>query len=77
MDIIDSKKHKLRDYKTELNGGELVCPHERQSLIDCIPKRINEVALGSISGPNGLGIDPINKIHDADFIHFLKMAWAE
>ena len=77
MDIIYSEKHKLRDSKTELYGGELVYPHERPSRLDFILRRINEVSLGSAISPFDFGIGPIIKIHDQDFVHFLKVGWSE
>ena len=77
MDIIYSEKHKLRDSLTELYGGELVYPHERPSRLDFILRRINEVSLGSVISPFDFGLGPIIKIHDEDFVHFLKVAWSE
>ena len=77
MDIIYSEKHKLRDSQTELYGGKLVYPHERPSRLDFILKRVSEVGLGEISDPDEFGMDPIHKIHDLDFTHFLQMAWGD
>ena len=28
-------------------------------------------------GPNYFGMDPIRKIHNTDFIQFLKLGWSE
>lgn len=75
MKTIFSEKHKLRDAKTELYGGELVPPFERPSRAEFIHDRIVEVDLGPIVPPNDYGLDPILRIHDADFVQFLQDAW--
>ena len=75
MKTIYSEKHKLRDAKTELFGGELVQPFERPSRAQYIHDRIVEVGLGPIVPPNEYGMDPILRIHDADFVQFLQDAW--
>ncbi len=75
MKTIYSEKHKLRDAKTELYGGELVMPFERPSRAQYIYDRIKAVGLGPITAPNEYGLDPITRIHDAEFVEFLQQAW--
>ena len=75
MKTIFSEKHKLRDAKTELYGGELVLPFERPSRVQFIHDRIKEVGLGPIVAPHEYGIGPILKVHDAEFVTFLQDAW--
>ncbi len=75
MKTIYSEKHKLRDAKTELFGGQLVQPFERPSRAQYIHDRISEVGLGPIIPPNEYGMGPILAIHDADFVQFLQDAW--
>lgn len=77
METIYTEKHKLRDAKTELYGGELVPPHERPSRMDYILSRIRETRLGPVCDPDEFGMDPIHAIHDRDFVSFLKTAWDE
>ncbi len=77
MKIIYSNKHKLRDAKTELHGGQLVQPFERPSRLKYILKRIEETGVGALAPPQDFGLDTILKIHDAGYINFLQNAWDE
>lgn len=77
MKTIFTEKHKLRDAKTELYGGQLVQPFERPSRAQYIFDRVKDVGLGAIVAPNEYGMDPILAIHDADYIQFLQTAWAK
>jgi len=76
MKTFYSEKHKLRDAKTELYGGQLVQPFERPSRAEYIHDRVAEVGLGPIDTPDDFGMGPILKVHDADFVQFLQEAWA-
>ena len=76
MKTFYSEKHKLRDAKSELFGGQLVQPFERPSRAQYIHDRISEVGLGPIVAPDDHGMDPILAIHDAEFVQFLQNAWA-
>jgi acetoin utilization deacetylase AcuC-like enzyme len=76
MKTFYSEKHKLRDAKTELYGGQLVQPFERPSRAEYIHDRVAEVGLGPIVTPDDFGMGPILKVHDADFVQFLQEAWA-
>lgn len=75
MKIIYSEKHKLRDAKTELFGGELVLPFERASRVAYVLDRARDVNLGPVLEPEDFGMEPILAIHDAGFIGFLQTAW--
>ena len=75
MKTFYSEKHKLRDAKTELYGGQLVQPFERPSRAQFIHNRVAEVGLGPIVPPDDYGMDPILKVHDPDFVQFLQDAW--
>ncbi|MEM7069478.1 MAG: histone deacetylase family protein [Pseudomonadota bacterium] len=77
METIYTEKHKLRDAKTELFGGELVYPHERPSRAEYIINRVKETELGTVSDPVDFGLDPILAVHDKDFLSFLQTAWSE
>ncbi len=77
METIYTEKHKLRDAKTELFGGELVAPHERPSRAEYVLERVKGQNLGQISAPEDFGFDPIHAIHDKDFVTFLQSAWDE
>ncbi|UWR21990.1 histone deacetylase family protein [Sulfitobacter sp. S190] len=75
METIFTERHKLRNSKTELYGGELVEPFERPSRADDIIDRVRAVNLGPVSAPDDFGMDPILAIHDPAFIAFLQTAW--
>lgn len=77
MKIIYSEKHKLRDAKTELYGGQLVYPFERPSRMDHILGRIEKTGVGELIKPADIGMDAIGKIHDAGYLEFLQSAWDE
>jgi len=77
MLTIYSDDHRKRDAKTELCGGVLVPPFEKPSRMDFILKRIEETSLGEITAPNEYGLNPILKIHDADYVSFLETCWDE
>ncbi|SPH19625.1 Acetylpolyamine aminohydrolase [Ascidiaceihabitans donghaensis] len=77
METIFSEKHRLRNSKTELFGGELVEPFERPSRAEYIIDRVRAVNLGPVSEPDDFGMDPILAIHDKGFIDFLLTAWTD
>ncbi len=70
-----SEEHKLRNAKTELYGGELVPPFECPARVDFILSRIKEIGLGKIIGPDDYGLEPVLRIHDADYVAFLENCW--
>jgi len=77
VETIYTEKHKLRDVKTELYGGELVAPHERPSRAEYILSRVQSEKQGEVSAPEDFGFEPIHAIHDEDFVSFLQIAWEE
>lgn len=77
MITVHSEKHKLRNSKTELFGGELVEPFERPSRVTYILDRIATVGLGEVVAPDDFGMAPILQIHDNNFVDFLQTAWDE
>lgn len=77
METIFSERHKLRNSKTELFGGQLVEPFERPSRAEYIIGRVREVGLGAVSAPDDFGIAPILAVHDEAFVDFLQVAWSD
>ncbi len=49
METIFTEKHRLRNARTELCGGQLVEPFERPSRADDIIGRVRDVDLGPVS----------------------------
>ncbi len=74
MQTVFSEKHKLRNSKTELYGGELVEPFERASRVEYVMNQIEARDLGPVMAPREFGMAPILAIHDAGFIDFLQTA---
>jgi len=70
-----SQDHVLRDVKTELVGGQLVPPFECPARVEHILQRLREVQLGDVIAPRDFGLEPIRRIHDAGFLHFLEDCW--
>ena len=77
MRTIFSEQHRLRDAKTELYGGELVKPFERPSRADMVVEAVRTAKLGPVVAPESFSMDPVLRIHDADFVAFLETAWKE
>jgi acetoin utilization deacetylase AcuC-like enzyme len=77
MKIIYTDEHKLRASKTELYGGELVPPFECPERMDYILQRLRQQNFGEIVPPHEVASDALGKIHDADYLTFLKTAWDE
>jgi acetoin utilization deacetylase AcuC-like enzyme len=77
MQTVYTERHKLRDSKTELHGGVLVPPFECPARAEYIVGRVRDVGLGEVIGPRSFGLDPVLRIHDADFVKFLETCWAD
>ncbi len=75
MITIYSEDHRLRDARTELFGGELVMPHERPSRAEIVLRHVQAAGLGEVRPPRDFGLDPVLRVHDADFVDFLGRAW--
>ena len=72
-----SEKHRLRDAKGELSGGQFIRPHERPERADIILARVRETRLGPVRDPGDFGTQPLLRVHDPDFVAFLQSAWDE
>lgn len=77
MDIIYSDLHIRRNAKTELYAGELVRPFECPERMDYILDQLRIRNLGAIAAPEAFGLDPILRVHDADFAEFLATCWSD
>ncbi|MCI4662814.1 MAG: histone deacetylase family protein [Neomegalonema sp.] len=77
MDLIYSERHRLRDPRTELNGGELVTPFECPARVETILARFRARGLGTVRAEQAFGLDPVRRVHDADYLTFLQSAWEE
>ncbi len=77
MLTIYSADHKLQDGKFELIDGQLMPPFERPQRAENVLARVREVGLGEVRGPDDFGLDPVRRVHDADFVAFLRTAHDE
>ena len=77
MKTIYTDQHRLRDAQTELYGGELVKPFERPSRADTVIAAVRDSDLGPVEAPDDFPLDPVLRVHDADFVSFLESAWEE
>lgn len=62
---------------SELAGGLLVAPLECPERVDMIAARIREVGLGELCPAQAYGREPIEAVHDADYVRFIEQAWSE
>ena len=77
MITVFSDKHRLRNAKTELYGGQLVTPFESPSRAEIVLERVKSEKLGEVIEPQDFGINPVLALHDAGFVEFLQNAWDE
>ena len=77
MKTVYSNKHQLHSPKTELYGGRLVKPFEHPSRVDMILESICSAHLGPVVQPGSYGLEPVLRVHDAEFLRFLENAWTE
>ncbi|MEO1467541.1 MAG: histone deacetylase family protein [Pseudomonadota bacterium] len=74
MIVIHSEKHRLRDAKTELYGGELVRPFECPERVDHILTALAARGMAP-EAPDDHGIKPVARVHAPDYLAFLETAW--
>ena len=77
MKTVYSNKHQLHSPKTELYGGRLVKPFEQPSRVDVILESVRAAHLGPVVQPSSYGLEPVLRVHDAEFLRFLENAWTE
>ncbi len=77
MITVFSTDHLLRSPRTELYGGELVRPHESPQRAQIVLERIQSQRIGQVIAPASFGAAPLLRVHDQEYIEFLKQAWNE
>jgi len=75
MITIYSEAHRLQDGKAELCDGELVPCFETPKRADLVLAQVKRLGLGPVLAPDDHGLEPIVKVHAADFVAFLQCAW--
>jgi acetoin utilization deacetylase AcuC-like enzyme len=77
MITVYSDKHLLRHAKTELAGGEFITPHECADRARFVLERIATTNLGPVIEPRSFGMQPIERVHDTEYLAFLERVWDE
>lgn len=77
MKVFHSEKHRLRDAGTELSGGLLVAPFECPARVAHIREELARRGYRDLAEPEDRGMEPILRVHDADYVGFLQSAWEE
>ncbi|MCS0503510.1 histone deacetylase family protein [Ancylobacter mangrovi] len=75
MKIIHSPRHLGHSGHVELMNGQVVPAFEKPERVAMILRAVGERQLGPFVDPQAHGLDPVLKVHDADFIRFLSTAW--
>lgn len=77
MKIVHTEKHRLRASKTELSGGIFIEPHESAQRVEHIMAELSKRHHTDIVEPRDFGLEPILRVHDADYIAFLQTCWTD
>ena len=77
MRVVHTERHRLRDVRTELDGGQLVTPFEHPGRIDAIRDALRDHGGFAFEEPRDHGSEPIEAIHEAGYLAFLRTAWDE
>ncbi|HUF86469.1 MAG TPA: histone deacetylase family protein [Thermohalobaculum sp.] len=72
MQTVYTERHRLRDAQTELSEGRLVPPFECPARAEMILARLRERGIGEVIAPVPHGLDPVRRVHEADFLGFLE-----
>lgn len=75
MRVIYSDKHKLRDAKTELYGGELVSPFEAPFRAEWILQAVKDHGHGPVDVPHTFDLSVAAEIHDEKYLEFMATVW--
>jgi len=77
MKTVYTDDHRLQDGKSELIDGKLVPCFEMPKRADIILARVRAAKLGEVVAPEDFGLDPVRRVHKANFVEFLRTAWDE
>ena len=75
MKIVYSPLHQLHDGGMELHRGELVACYECPARADYIRDALIDAG-HALCEPEAFAVDDLLGVHDADFVEFLRSAWA-
>ena len=75
MKTVFSEDHRLQDGKSELIDGKLLPCFEMPRRAEIVLARVRQQKLGEVLPPQTFGLDPVRRVHEADFVDFLAAAW--
>ncbi len=78
MKVFYSEEHRKHEPPFEVFDGGLRTPYlENTDRMDRILKALQQVDWAEICEPGEFGLEPIQAVHDRDYIDFLASCWAE
>lgn len=77
MLTVYTEKHKLRQSKSELFGGEIVAPFECPERAEIILSQVLSRQLGEVSEPSAYDLEPVLAVHDASYVDFLEHCFSD
>ncbi len=77
MTVFFDEAHLKHAPKVEIHGGEPVEPFERPSRMEFILDELYLRRFSDIRRPDRFDPGPVELLHDADYLEFLRIAWDE
>jgi len=74
MKTVFSEDHRLHFGKYELIDGSFVTPFECPQRMDTIMQQVEAAGFDEVIAPQDFGLDPIARVHDGDYIDFMRTA---
>jgi acetoin utilization deacetylase AcuC-like enzyme len=77
MLVVYSQDHQYHNPKIEFVDGQFSSPFDHPRRAETVLEQIGDRDLGRIITPKDFGLEPILRVHDAGFVHFLQTFWDE
>ncbi len=78
MQVFYSEEHRRHEPPFEVFDGGLRTPYlENPDRMDRILKALQPVDWAEVCAPKDFGLEPIQAVHDRDYVDFLASCWAE
>lgn len=75
MIIVYSPDHALQEGRSELHDGKIVPCFESPRRAALVLAQVEAAGLGPVEAPQRFGLDPVRRVHAADYVEFLEAAW--
>ncbi len=76
MNTVYSSAHRAHAPAKEFLDGQLVDVFEKPERAELILRAVGEAGLGDVLAPKDFGMAPVESIHAADYLEFLRTAYA-